>query len=308
MSAERYAIGIDLGGTYIKAAVVTETGMVLDERQVETPAGRQREAVAEKMGTLLTKLLQKHPEAVGIGIGSPGLVDAERNMIRESPNFPGWKNVPLRLMIAERVKRPVFLENDVNCFGLAEHRWGAGQGSQFMLALALGTGVGGAVIINGQLYRGSSGAAGELGHISVDMQGPQCPCGNYGCIERYLGNKWFVAAAQVELTDKSVTSPEEITRRAESGDAAAIRFLEGRGEILGAACTSLMNIFDPEVIVIGGGLAQSGEPLFRGIRKAIQERSYQSLLKEIKILPAKLGKSAGARGAAAVGLDAGETQ
>jgi len=308
LTDQNYAIGIDLGGTFIKTAVVTANGNVLHKHQIDTPTTRKPDDIIKIMSNLVSELLEKYPQAIGIGIGSPGLVDKERNLIRESPNFPSWINVPLRQAIADHVHLPVFLENDVNCFGLAEHRWGAGEGTKYMLALALGTGVGGAVIIEGKLYRGCSGSAGELGHISVDRNGPQCLCGNLGCLERYLGNSWFLEAASEELSDPSLQSPVEVSERAKNGDRKAVQFLEGRGEILGSGCVSLMNIFDPEMIVIGGGLSKVGEPLFNGIWKIVRERAYASLAKKIKIVPAKLGTTAGALGAAAVGFEAGESQ
>lgn len=302
------SLGVDLGGTYIKAAVVTADGEIIFRTQVETPPKRSTESVADAMISLIGELLREHPAISGVGIGAPGLVDKNHEIIRESPNFPEWKNIPLKRLIESDIHLPIALDNDVNCFALAEQRWGAGRGFDHLLALAVGTGVGGAVILNGRIYRGSTGAAGELGHISVDLWGPRCSCGNYGCVERYLGNRWFVAAAQAALDNDALETPEEVSRLAQSGDQDAIRFLENRGEILGVACVTLINIFDPEAIIIGGGTAQCGEPFFRGIQRAIEERVYRSLRENIRILPAQLGTIAGALGAALIGFEAGSTK
>jgi len=300
---QRTALGLDLGGTQIKAAVVREDGQVIHQAQIETPASRGVDEVAERIVAISREALEQFPEITACGLGAPGLVDLERRTVRTAPNFPTWRDVPLAELIAQRLGSSVILENDVNCFGLAEQRWGAGRGFRHLLALAVGTGIGGAIILNGELYRGSSGAAAELGHISVDLWGPRCGCGNLGCAERYLGEQWFTQAAQVELDDETISSPSEISRRAENGDPLAVKFLEGRGEILGVLCTTLIHTFDPEAIIIGGGIAQAGEPFFTGVKKSILERAYPILAQKVKIIPAQLGTIAGALGAAALALE-----
>ncbi|HEX7343483.1 MAG TPA: ROK family protein [bacterium] len=299
----RTALGLDLGGTQIKMAVVREDGQVIHQAQTETPTSRGVEEVAERIGDVSREALEKFPEILGIGLGAPGLVDLRRHTVRTAPNFPSWNDVNLGEHLSRRIGRPVILENDVNCFGLAEHRWGAGRSFEHLVALAVGTGIGGAIILNGKLYRGSSGAAAELGHISVDLWGPRCACGNLGCAERYLGEQWFTAAAQAELDDETISSPSDVSARAKAGDERAAKFLEGRGEILGVLCTTLIHTFDPEAIIIGGGIAQAGEPFFRGIRKRIQECAYSILAQRVQIIPARLGTMAGAMGAAAIALE-----
>jgi len=302
---QSYALGLDLGGTYVKAAVVSLSGEILDQDQVETPAERKVDDTVKCIVQVVNELAKAWPDIVGVGLGSPGLVDRDRKIVRLSPNFPAWRDVPLKEMVAAAISPPIFLENDVNCFALAEHRWGAGRGFENMLALTVGTGIGGAIIIHDQLYRGDSGAAGELGHVSVDLWGPKCACGNLGCVERYLGNQWFVAAAREALEDGSIQSPEQVSEMARKGDKKALKFIEDRGEILGVACTSFIHIFDPEAIIIGGGIAQSGEAFFRGINRSVKERAYRILADKVRILPAKLGTMAGAMGAAIIGFEAG---
>ncbi len=298
------ALGLDLGGTFIKGVVVSENGAVLAQKQTATPEAREVEDTVANIISVIVDLMERWPGCVGIGLGSPGLVDAERRKIRSSPNFPAWKNVPLKDLISSQIHLPLILENDVNCFALGEHRWGAGKKFDYMLALAVGTGIGGGIIINRKLYRGWSGAGGELGHMSIDLWGPKCDCGGYGCIERYLGNKWLVAAAQEALGNDSIESPEDIGNLAISGDRTALQFIEGRGELLGVACASMIHAFDPQALIIGGGIAQLGDPFFKGIRRAVKSRAYPELSKNIAILPAKLGTLAGAIGAAALGFDA----
>ena len=301
-----YALGLDLGGTNIKAAIVSLDGEVLDQLNVDTPTERGVTETVEAIVDVINKMNLSWPDFAGIGLGSPGLVDINRRTIRLSPNFPNWRDVPLKDIIESEISRPVYLENDVNCFALAEQRWGASKGYKHVVALALGTGIGGALILDGKLYRGSSGAAGELGHISVDLWGPKCACGNFGCVERYIGRQYFVDAAREALDDDTIESPKQVSDLAENGDKRALEFIVGRGEILGAACTSLLHALDPEAIIIGGGVAQCGEPLFQGIRQSIKLRAYSVLRKKLKILPAKLGTIAGAMGAAALGFEAGE--
>ncbi|TKJ39744.1 glucokinase [candidate division LCP-89 bacterium B3_LCP] len=302
---KKVALGIDLGGTFIKSAIVDETGEILSEMQVRTPPGRDVHDIVGEIVKLIGHHQDRHPEIEGIGVGSPGLVDETQAIIRLSPNFPDWNDVHLRSLIAKGTSLPVFLENDVNCFVLAEQRWGAGRKFQNVLGLALGTGIGGGIVIDNKLYRGCSGAAGELGHISVDLWGPKCNCGNRGCVERYLGRQWFIQAARDILDNEEIKTPKQVSELADSGDQTAIKFLEDRGFILGVACTSLIHIFDPQSIVIGGGIAQCGEPLFRGIRKCIEKRAYAILAEKVKILPAELGTNAGAMGAAAVAFEMG---
>ncbi len=307
-SLTKYALGLDLGGTFVKAAIVSETGDVLDQIQEVTPENREVDDTAKVIVDTISKACERWPDVIGIGLGSPGLVDKERRLVRSSPNFPTWSNVPLRDLIAKHVTLPIYLENDVNCFALGEYRWGAGKNFDPMLALAVGTGVGGGIILDGRLFRGESGAAGELGHLSVDLNGPLCPCGGYGCVERYLGNLWFVEFAREALNDKSLNTPKDISDLAEKGNQKAADFIEKQGEILGAACASLVNIFDPQAIVIGGGIAQCGDIFFRGIRNSINARGWPVLAEKVKILPAQLGILAGAMGAAAVGFEAGRNK
>jgi glucokinase len=296
-------LGLDLGGTQIKAAVINLEGELLTRRLEPTPPHRQVGEIVKRLAEIASDLLRSRPEIHSVGVGSPGLIAAERGIIRVSPNFPAWHDVALGDLLSAELRMPVCLENDVNCFGLAEHRWGAGRGSRQMLALAIGTGVGGALLLEGKLYRGATGAAGELGHVSVDLWGPRCSCGNFGCVERYLGEKWFTQAAQERLRDDSIASPAEVSERAARGDATAYTFIQERGEILGAACVSFINALDPEIIVIGGGISQAGDPLFEGIRRAIQQRAYSDQAKNVKIVPAQLGPYAGAMGAASLTMD-----
>ncbi|MFH1861178.1 MAG: ROK family protein [bacterium] len=299
----RQFLGLDLGGTRIKAVLLLADGTIIAEHQVATPKNRQIEDVLHALTALYARFRDMSFTITAVGIGAPGLIDRNGQRVRIAPNFPSWRDVPLQDLLQREVEPPVFLDNDVNCFAFAEHRWGAAQGFQNVIALTVGTGVGGALIINGSLFRGSSGAAGELGHISVDLWGPECACGNPGCIERYIGERWFTLAAQETLGDDSIASPADISRLAQKGDLRAEEFIVGRGEILGVACTSLIHALDPEIIVIGGGIAQAGEPFFRGVRKSINERAYKILADQVKVTPAKLGTIAGAMGAAALGLN-----
>jgi len=300
-----YSLGLDLGGTNVKGAVIDTEGRIISQVEEATPPGKEVKEIVVCLADMIERLASEHPEIIGVGLGSPGILDAERKIIRASPNFPSWSNVLLIELIARYIKLPLILENDANCFALAEHRWGAGRGCRHLLALTIGTGIGGGIIIDGELYRGSTGAGGELGHISIDMNGPKCSCGSYGCIERYIGSRWFVEAARQKLSDSSINSPKDVNILSSAGNHAAADFIAKQGELLGIACVSLINIFDPQAIIIGGGIAELGDPFFRGIRHSVNERSYLKLASEVKILPADLGTKAGALGAAALGFEAG---
>ena len=206
----KYVLGIDIGGTNIKMGLVAPTIDVIDRTEFATKSfARDRKKMIGQIVDHIDGLIGKNglvPKDIqGIGIGLPGLVDTPRGVVRFLPNIPGWQNVPLKKDLEKKLAIPVFLENDVNLIALGEWRYGAGRDVRNMVCMTLGTGVGSGLILDGQLYRGPGFAAGELGHMPLNEQGPSCGCGGYGCLESYVGNKHLVARAQAIMGRKEVT-------------------------------------------------------------------------------------------------------
>lgn len=311
-----YYIGCDLGGTNLRAAIVnSETGSVEHLTIIPTQAQEGHEEVLLRMVDLFTELIKKSgmktEEILGIGIGVPGMTDANRGMTTFITNLPGhWINVPVAPFITERTGIPAFLINDVRSITWGELKFGAGRGCESMVCFAIGTGVGGGVVINNQLVLGNTGQAGELGHITVDPHGPLCNCGNYGCLEQYSSGPAIRAAAIKAIAHGGTTilgemvdydlnkmTPEVVFNAAMKGDEIARKIFETAGMYLGIAISDTIVTLEPQRIVIGGGIAQAGELLFNPIRKTIQERVFLAPLEKIQIVPAELGNNAGVIGA-----------
>lgn len=251
-----------------------------------------------------------------VGVGCAGLVDMTGGILRTSPNLPRWREVALGDLFARELRVPVAVLNDANAFALAEARVGAGRGMSPMVGLTLGTGVGGGVVLRGHLYGGRHGFAGEIGHTTIDYQGERCPCGNRGCLELMVGRRpiltdyfrraaWepgmpaydFVQGRREDLT------PEHLARAAEAGEEAARASWEAAGVALGAALASFANLFDPQILVIGGGLAQAGDLIFEPARRTMTERAMADPNDQPPVVPATLGTDAGLIGAALFALD-----
>ncbi len=311
-----YYIGCDLGGTNLRAAIVnSETGSVEHLTIIPTLAHEGHEAVLLRMADLFNGLIEKSGlpknEIRGIGIGVPGMTDAKQGMTIFITNLPGhWVNVPVAPFITERTGIPAFLINDVRSITWGELKFGAGRGCDSMVCFAIGTGVGGGVVINNQLVLGNTGQAGELGHITVDPHGPRCNCGNYGCLEQYSSGPAIRAAAMKavahggttilgELVDFDLNkmTPEIVYDAATRGDQTAREIFENAGMYLGIAISDTIVTLEPQRIVIGGGIAKAGDLLMEPIRRTIRERVFLAPLDKIQIVPAELGNNAGVIGA-----------
>ncbi len=282
---------IDVGGTFIKAANVI-CGEIRDETKIRTgqPALLKR--------TLFDIILKMGGEAVGIGFA--GLIDKD-GMVSKSPNLPGLGTISLKELIAEELHIPVFIDNDANLAALGEWKYGAGRGVNALVMFTLGTGIGGGILIDGKLYHGS-GYAGEVGHITVERDGPLCQCGNYGCLESYIGAEKITERAEEYVTmgitttlkDYDKITPEIIGREAGSGDSMALEIVSETARFLGLAISTYCAILDPQRIILGGGLSGLGEPLLSGVRKEVQKRLYSR--KDIDIVFSQLGNRAGLLG------------
>lgn len=310
-----YAVGVDLGATNTKLALVNRRGEILVKQRLATQDYPTKKvllvAIINKIQKILSSRVVAKKDIRGIGLGVPGLVDSERGIVHYFVNIKGWRNVPLATIIRGHFNLPVFIDNDVNATTLAELKFGAGRGAKNLVCLTLGTGVGGGVVVNGELYRGSTLSAGEVGHIPIERFGLRCPCGGYGCIERYVGSNYLVenVKSQIKKGRRTIITklvnnklsritPKIIAAAAKEGDKFAIEIWRNAGENLGIALTGIVNFFNPEKIVIGGGIAEAGKLLFDSIIKTVRERAMELPGQKVEIVKAKLGENAGTIGAA----------
>ena len=309
-------IGIDLGGTNIKAALVnTETGEISAVNSIPTNAREGHDSVIAQMAKVVDQIVTQSgfekSDIGGIGVGLPGSIDIEKGTTVFLTNLPGhWIDVPVRDQLSKWTGLPVALINDARAMTLGEWRFGAGRGVD-IACLTLGTGIGGGLVINGKLHLGPTGSAGELGHISVDVNGPQCGCGNRGCIEAFasgpaisaMGMKAVVQGQETRIADLAGgdlnrITPELICEAAQAGDRIAKQIYEFAGMIIGAGVANIILAVSPRRIVIGGGVAAAGDLILEPIRRSIKDRVFLKEVDQIDVVPAKLGNNAGLIGAA----------
>jgi glucokinase len=301
------AVGIDLGGTYIKAGLTDDKGSILKKQQFPTLGEKNdREVVLRQMEAAVEFALEgTDGKVAGIGIGTPGVVDNE-GVVFSAPNLPGWDNLPLKQIFTDRYKLPVVVENDVNTIAWGEFLYGAGKGYNTIICITLGTGLGGGIVKDGRLLRGGKYSAIEIGHMTIDYKGPQCKCGNYGCIERFVGRDYIVERAVNAIKDGKKTliydlvnghlediTPKIISDAYKQGDKVATDIWIDVGVCLGALFTSLVNLLNPELIIIGGGISQRTEIMFETIEKKIKEQAMPKLAENVKVVRSKLGTDAG---------------
>jgi glucokinase len=310
-------IGVDLGGTHVRAAVIdAKTGGLLSHKQVQTISHEGPDAVIDRMAELIEDVIQasgaSKPEIGGIGIGAPGMIDMQRGMVLFLTNFPGhWPNIPLRQKIEDRVGLPTHLLNDARAMTFGEWKFGAGRGVNSMACFTLGTGIGGGLVIDGRLHLGLGGASGELGHQTVEIGGLLCGCGNRGCLEAYssgpaiagMGIKAVVQGLTTrigEMVDYDLNriTPEVVFRAALSGDVVAREIYERAGRYLGVVISNVVVAVGPNKIVIGGGVSQAGELLLEPIRHTLFENVHIVPVSQVEIVLAELGINAGLIGAA----------
>ena len=316
MRVASLAAGVDLGGTNVRAGLVTAKGELLVRESVPTRAEEGPEAVIGRMAELVKKTAAGRGKGVedlaAVGLGSPGPLDSKRGVVHFTPNLPGWKDVPVARILSEKLSRPVFLENDANSAAWGEFWMGAGKGCRDMVIFTLGTGVGGGVILRGELHRGVDEMAGHLGHIIIDPEGPRCGCGSRGCLEVFA-SATAVARRMREAIQRGARSPlgsfppERVDARAvfeaaRDGCPVARRIMEETGRYLGIALATVVNILDPQVAVYSGGLSRAGEMLFSPLEEELRERALKPGAERVKIVPAELGDDAGVIGAAGCAL------
>jgi len=318
-----YVIGIDLGGTFIKAGVVDKQGKSLARTSVETEVKKGHETVVTNICRAADIVrdeagLSWH-DIIGIGIGAPGTLDIKNGVVLLSPNLPCLNEMPLRQLVAEKVPVPVVLENDANAAAWGEKWVGAGRGVNSLVMFTLGTGIGGGIILDNRIWHGANDVAAEIGHMSVFAYGVKCACGNLGCIEAYASAtgmirrmKEAIQEGKPSLLAEKVKNGEEFLAKdihdaALQGDKTAEEIIVETGRLLGVAATNMMHILNPDMIVFSGGMINAGDMLLHPIKEEVNKRAFPASREKCQIVFAELGGDAGFIGAAGCALTEFET-
>jgi len=318
-SADDLVLGIDIGGSKILTAVVDSQGEMLSSDESITHAIKGSEAVIQSILDSAHRALEQAgatiSEICAIGVGAPGISNPEAGILFTSPNLPGWRDVPLRDIMQEKLGKKTFLTNDANAAALGEFYFGAARGTRNFIYITLSTGIGGGIIIDGKIYTGAIGAAGEVGHMTIDDNGPICNCGNKGCWEALASGTALSREAKLRIKEGVRTSilkyaegdVEKVTAQvihsaAEQGDNLAKELIAQTGYYVGVGLANLINIFNPELIIIGGGLSNIGDMLLQPALKTAGERAYKEAFQAVRFASAELGRNSGVIGAAAFAL------
>ncbi len=310
---KKYRIGVDIGGTNIKIALVDFEGKIVYSNTIPTHAELGYEAGINNIKQAIKELIaqtnidSKTLEAIGFGL--PGQIDYKEGIVKNLPNIPGWVNIPLAKIIEDEFSIPTRLDNDVRCAALAELNFGAGKNCENLICITVGTGIGSGIILNGKIVRGCANAAGEIGHIKMSLNdGPLCGCGDYGCFEAYASGPAIVALAKEyikggksakykEMANDGIITPYIVAQAALQGDSVSIQIFKQIGKIIGVGLSSVVNLLNPQKIIIGGGVADAGEILLDPIRKTILDRAMPIQASSVEIVPAQLANTAGVIGA-----------
>lgn len=310
----KLVVGVDLGGTKISSVVSTDEGRIMGRDLRPTKAEAGPEVVIPRIVKSIEKAISKAGKSTSdiqsIGIGSAGIIDHRRGTIITAPNLPGWHNIELKGYIEQRFNLPTYMENDSTLGALGEHIFGAGRGIDHFIYISVGTGIGGGLIINGRSYAGALGVAGEIGHMTLDPSGPKCNCGNTGCWEALASGTAIVRRARehihqgaktsiLKLAEENVDniSARTIYLAAKSGDALALELISETGYWLGVGLANLVNILNPELIVIGGGLSKMGDLLLDPAIRTMKERAFEFPATSVRIALSQLEDDATTLGA-----------
>lgn len=307
------ALAVDLGGTKLLVGVVDRAGRVLAKERIATPQGGP-DAVARAIRDLARSLQDATgTSAAGMGVAVPGPTDHDRGVVYDPPNLTGWgRETAFGSLLVHELGIPVFVENDANAAALGEAWIGAGRGVRDLVYITVSTGIGGGLILDGRLYRGANGTAGEFGHVIVDPDGPPCHCGNRGCLEVLASGTAIarqardaVAGGESTVLQSLAARPGEITaesvaKAALAGDALASALYRRAGTRVGIFLSNLLALLNPAMIIVGGGVSKAGDLLFRPLREAIAARVYPRPALGVKVMPADLGDDVGIIGAAAL--------
>jgi glucokinase len=317
----RHILGVDIGGTNIVVGAVAEDGSrVLGVREDATHPEEGADAVIARIGRLCRESMAeaereggvKAAKIAGVGIGAPGPLDRKQGMVLITPNL-GWRDFPLRQRVSDELGGlPAQLDNDANCAVYGEWWLGAGRGSKYLIGVTIGTGIGGGIVVDGKLYHGTSDAAGEFGHTTINTTGRRCKCGNYGCLEAYASGPAIAAravegievGAETRLPeyvggDLSKVTAQTVYQAAHDGDDFAREVVRETAQFLGAGVANFVNIFNPDTVVVLGGVTAAGDRLFVPLREEVKRRAFKPAVDHCKIVPGALPGTAGVVGAAA---------
>ncbi|HEX3236526.1 MAG TPA: ROK family protein [Gemmatimonadales bacterium] len=318
----RFVLGIDIGGTNLVVGSVAEDGRALQALDSEpTHAEAGASDVLDRLVALAARAVERTrsevpgAEILGVGVGAPGPLDTRSGVVLLTPNL-GWVNMPLRQIIHDRLGLRTALDNDANCAVLGEWWVGAARGSRHAIGITIGTGIGGGLILDGRLYHGASDVAGEIGHTTIDTEGRRCKCGNYGCLEAYASGP-NIAVRAIEALEAGAESrlpayvagdlrqltAQTVYQAAKDGDELALEVVNDTAKFLGVGIGNLLNIFNPEVVVVCGGVTLAGDHLFVPMRREVARRAFKPAVTACRIVPGELAGTAGVYGAARVFLD-----
>ena len=320
----RYLVGVDIGGTNIVVGTVAEDGSAVHAvRAAPTIPEEGPGAVVGRIARLVRDSISDTEKTagiareriVGVGIGSPGPLDRERGVVLLTPNL-GWRDLPLRDLVSQAVGLPATIDNDANCAVYGEWWVGAARGAKYVVGLTIGTGIGGGIVIDGKIYHGTSDVAGEVGHTTIDSTGRLCKCGNYGCLEAYASGPAIAARAvegigagvetrlpELAGGDLSQITAQTVYEAAHAGDEYALDVVRDTAKFLGAGVGNLVNIFNPDVVVVVGGVTMAGDQLFVPLRGEVKRRAFKPAVDRFRIVPGELPGTAGVVGAVATFKD-----
>ena len=315
----RHILGVDLGGTNIVVGMVTEDGGSLyGLASRPTPVAEGPDGVISRIAEMVRRAVDEAKAVVpgpidvlGVGIGAPGPLDTARGIVHVAPNL-GWRNVPLRDRVGQLTALPAALENDANCAVFGEWWMGAARGAAVVVGITIGTGVGGGIVIDGKLFHGTSDAAGEIGHTTIDSTGRRCKCGNYGCLEAYASGPAIASRAVEGIEagepsdiprlvggDLSQVTAQTVYEAARAGDAFALEVVKDTARFLGTGVANLVNVLNPEVVVVCGGVTLAGDRLLEPLRAEVKRRAFKPAADACRIVAGSLTGTAGVYGAAA---------
>jgi len=308
---DHVVIGVDLGGTNMRTALVARNGDILEKQKEETLAAEGHKKVTAKLIRNIerqrTNAGQCGREVAAVGVGAPGVIHEKTGVVVKSPNFPDWNDLPLKQTLERELRLPVFIENDANAAALGEQWRGAAKDIRSMIFLTLGTGVGGGIVLDGRIWHGADGMAGEVGHMTIIPDGRTCGCGNRGCLEMYASSRGIVMTFEAMCAEKHLDAGEQreitsaqIYQAARNGDTVAQLVMKDMGRYLGIGIANLINIFNPEMVVIGGGVKDAWDLFIDATREEVRKRTFAYTAERTKVVPSVLGDDAGMMGAAAV--------
>lgn len=313
----RYVLGVDVGATVVKAGLVHKSGKIISKTSFPAKDFITKKAFINRIIKQISQLIKNanisNKDLAGIGIGLPGRVDYNRGIVHDLTNIKGWREVPLKKILNKFFKIPIYIDNDANVFAQGQLKWGAAYDVRNAICVTLGSGVGGGLIIDGKVYRGSNYSAGEIGHICIDINGPRCGCGSSGCLEAFVGNEYIMnrvikrikegkKTSLISMVNRKLSniSPEMIDRAANRKDAFSIKIWEEVGTYLGVGLSGLVNVINPEKIIIGGGISKAGRFIFTPLKKELIKRAMNQHLKVLRVVSADFVDEAGVVGAASL--------